>query len=77
MNADGETGFSYIRIQTANGPAEGFIRSCYLELRVLDASVVALAAVDRGDVIQPMKPDSNRFQLHSNSSHCLRADAVQ
>ncbi len=49
MNADGETGFSYIRMQTASGTAEGFIRSCYLALRVLDASVAALAAVHRGD----------------------------
>jgi hypothetical protein len=50
MNAEGETGFSYIRIQTASGIAEGFIRSCYLALRVLDASVAALAAVHRGDL---------------------------
>ena len=62
MNADGETGFSYIRIQAANGTAEGFIRSCYLALRVLDASVVALAAVHRGDVIQPIIIHETEFK---------------
>jgi hypothetical protein len=48
MNAQGENGFSYIRIATVEGPAEGFIQSCYLTLRTLDASVVALAVVHRG-----------------------------
>lgn len=49
INAEGETGFSYIRMATVDGFAEGFIRSCYLVLRALDASVVALAAVHRGE----------------------------
>jgi len=49
INAEGENGFSYIRMATVDGFAEGFIKSCYLTLRALDASVAALAAVHRGE----------------------------
>jgi hypothetical protein len=48
INAEGENGFSYIRVTTVDGFAEGFIRSCYLTLRPLHAIVAALAAVHRG-----------------------------
>jgi hypothetical protein len=48
INAEGEQGFSYIRIATKNGFAEGFIRSSYLTLRPLGDGVAAVAAVHRG-----------------------------
>ena len=48
VNAEGEHGFSYIRMFTNSGFADGFIRSSYLTLRPLGASVVAVAAVRRG-----------------------------
>ena len=48
VNAEGEHGFSFIRMMTEDGFAEGFIRSSYLTLRPLGTSVVAVAAVHRG-----------------------------
>ena len=50
INAEGENGFSFIRMFTVDGFAEGFIKSCYLTLRPTDASVVAIAYVYRGGV---------------------------
>ena len=50
INAEGESGFSFIRMFTIDGFAEGFIKSCYLTLRPTDASVVAIAYVYRGEV---------------------------